>query len=117
MDPHLFELKDNKTDEKDLSGAILYGYQKMDRIVSECLELAGDEAVVVLCTALGAQPMRKYDADGGWQITRALDIDDLLTYLGVTQRCDYAPAMSEKFFLTFDTEADAVAAQAVLEAL
>ena len=117
MDPHLFELKDNKTHERGLSGAILYGYQKMDRIVSDCLELAGDDAVVVLCTALGAQPMLKYDADGGWQISRAHDIGDLLAYLGVTQRCDYAPAMSEKFFLTFDSEADAAAAQLALEAL
>ena len=117
MDPELFELKDNKTDEKGLSGAILHGYKKMDRIVSECLELAGDEATVVLCTALGAQPMLKYDADGGWQITRPIDIDDLLAYLGVTQRREYAPAMSEKFFLTFESEADAVAAQAAMEAL
>jgi hypothetical protein len=117
MQPELFDLRDEASTETGLEDAILFGYQKMDRIVQECLSLAGSEATVVLCSALGAQPMRGYDADGGKQIIRTIDVDALLSYLGVTQRYQYAPVMSDQFHLLFDSQADAVAAQDRMKAL
>ncbi len=117
MQPELFDLRDEASQETGLENAILEGYVRMDRIVRECLALAGDDATVVLCTGLGAQPMLKYDADGGKQIIRTIDVDQLMTYLGVTQAYRYAPVMSDQFHLTFDSEADALAAQARMKAL
>jgi hypothetical protein len=117
MQPELFDLRDEASRETGLENAILYGYQRMDRIVQESLALAGDAATVVLCTALGAGPMLKYDADGGRQVIRAIDLDALMGFLGVTQAYRYAPVMSEEFNLIFESEVDAVAAWSRLTAL
>jgi hypothetical protein len=117
MEPELFALRDEHNRDAGLENAILFGYQKMDRIVQDALDLAGREATVVLCTALGAQPLLKYDADGGRQIMRARDMDSFLAWAGVTQTYTYAPVMSEQFHLLFGTEEDAVAAQERLLAL
>ncbi len=117
MQPELFELQGAGGRETGLENAILYGYQQMDRIVQDCLALAGDDATVVLCTALGARPLLKYEADGGKQIIRALDLDAVMTFAGLSQAYRYAPVMSEEFNLVFDSDAEAAVAEARLRAL
>jgi hypothetical protein len=117
MEPALFPLRDDANRDCGLEGAILFGYRKMDRIVQDAMALAGDDATLVLCSALGAQPLLHYDADGGKQIMRAIDMDNFLAFAGVVQNHTYAPVMSEEFHLLFDSEADAVAAQTRLLAL
>jgi hypothetical protein len=117
MEPELFALRDDGNQEAGLENAILHGYRKMDRIVQDAMALAGNDATVVLCTALSAQPLLKYDADGGKQIIRAVDIDSVLTYAGITRPYTYAPVMAEEFHLLFGSDADAIAAQERLLAL
>jgi hypothetical protein len=117
MEPELFALRDDGNQEAGLENAILHGYRKMDRIVQDAMALAGNDATVVLCTALSAQPLLKYDADGGKQIIRAVDIDSVLTYAGITRPYTYAPVMAEEFHLLFGSDAGAIAAQERLLAL
>jgi hypothetical protein len=117
MQPELFEIRDHSSRDEGTENAILFGYQKMDRIVQDAMALAGNDATLVLCTALGAQPMLKYDADGGRQIIRAKDMDAFLAFAGVAKNYSYAPVMSEQFHLIFANEADAIAAQERLVAL
>jgi hypothetical protein len=107
MEPEKFTLKPEPGREVGVAAAIRFGYMRMDRIVQECLALAGNEATVVLCTALSGQPMIKYDAGGGKQIIRVTEVDRLLAYLGISGQPEYAPVMSEEFHLVF---ADAQAA-------
>ena len=103
--------------EEGATQAVRFGYQRMDRIVQECLALAGDDTTVVLCTALSGQPLLKYEADGGKQIIRVTEVERLLAYLGVVSAHTYAPVMSEEFHLTFNNATDARDAEARLASL
>ncbi len=117
MDPQTFELPPDPGRDVGAAEAIRFGYQRMDRIVQEALALAGDEATVVLCTALSGQPLLKYDVDGGKQIIRVNEIEGLLSYLGIAGKPGYAPVMSEEFHLIFANEGDARDAEARLSSL
>ena len=116
MEPEKFSLAPEPGREAGAADAIRFGYRRMDRIVRECLALAGDEATVVLCTALSGQPLLKYDADGGKQIIRVTDIERLLAHLGIAGP-RYAPVMSEEFHLVFDCEAAAADGETRLSSL
>lgn len=114
LDPDLFQLRDSPAAQAANEGAILFGYQKMDRLVQEAMALADDDTTVVLCTALGAQPLTEYDEEGGKQILRIADIDALMRFLGAAEPYRFDPAMSDRINLTFESEA---AAAAVMERL
>lgn len=116
-DPDPFEIKPAEDEPADHADAILFGYRTMDRIVGECLALAAPDTSVVLCTALGQQPLTRYDEAGGRQLFKPRDIPALLAFAGVTAPCRVAPVMAEEFRLFFDDEAAAVDAAARLEAL
>jgi hypothetical protein len=115
MEPEKFALRD----ETDLGAAdaILMGYKGMDRIVQECLDMVGDDATLVLATALGQQPLTKYDETGGKQIYKPRDATVLLRFAGYAGEFRYSPVMAEQFHLFFDTLEDAIDALAKLQAL
>ncbi|MGU3537467.1 hypothetical protein [Methylobacterium sp. A54F] len=117
MDPESFSLKDAEARQAEYSDAILFGYKKMDGIVAECLELAGPDTTIVLATALSQQPLAKYDGVGGKQIFKINDVDQLMKFAGIQGRYEYAPVMAEQFHMFFETEGEAEAALARLEAL
>jgi hypothetical protein len=117
MEPQKFVFPPEDARDVGAADAIRFGYQRMDRIVRECLALAGDDATVVLCTALSGQPLLKYEAEGGKQIIRVAEIERLLAYLGVDCAPQFAPVMSEEFHLLFGSEADALDAEARLTSL
>lgn len=115
MEPEKFALAGEE--DAQARDAILMGYKGMDRIVQECLAMAGDEATIVLATALGQQPMATYDETGGKRIYKPRDPTVLLRYAGYPGTFRYAPVMAEQFHLFFDSEADAADALEKLEAL
>jgi hypothetical protein len=117
MEPERFTHSPQPGRDVGAAEAIRFGYQRMDRIVQEVLALAGDEATVVLCTALSGQPLLKYEAVGGKQIIRVTAIERLLDYLGVEGAPAYAPVMSEEFHLVFASAADAQDAETRLTSL
>lgn len=103
MEPGAFTLKPEEAERDRLGDAILYGYQQMDEIVGECLELAKDGATIVLCTALGQQPLTAYEDEGGKQVFRLFDPARTLSAAGVTERYEHRPVMAEEFQLKFDS--------------
>ena len=117
MEPERFAIKPREDHRTEYADAILAGYRDMDRIVQECLNLAGDETTVVLCSALGQQPLLVYEELGGKQVFKAVDPAALVSLAGVTQPYRYAPVMAEEFQLRFESVDAASGAQALLEAL
>jgi hypothetical protein len=116
-EPDRFMVRPSEEDRAAYAAAILFGYRKMDRIVQEALDLAGDTTTIVLCTALSQQPNLLYEEVGGRQIFKAVDISALTQFAGVTARYEYLPVMAEEFHLVFKTEEDAADAEAKLRAL
>jgi len=116
MEPERFSLPAKGKDES-AAGAILFGYKCMDRILRECIELAGDKATIVFATALGQQAMTTYEETGGKLVFRPRDPTVLLRYAGYEGPFRFSPVMAEQFHLIFESEDDAVAAENALAGL
>jgi hypothetical protein len=106
MDPQAFALQPSDVEQKALQGAVLYGYQSMDRIVGETLGLADSDTVVVLASALGQQPCLTYESTGGKSFYKPESYADLLRFAGIdSNSCSAEPVMSEEFHLRFASDA------------
>lgn len=104
LDPDRFLLQPSDDEQARYADAIRFGYRKMDEIVRDCLDLAGPDATIVFCSALGQQPMSKYDAGSGKQHFKPTDPAALVRFAGVDAPHTYAPVMAENFFLHFESE-------------
>jgi len=116
MEPDLFASKSAPEVQRTYADAVLAGYRQMDRLIGECMAMAGPETAIVLCTALGQRPMLDYEETGGKQIFKVRDIDALCAFAGVSGH-EYAPVMAEQFYLFFRTEAEAADAERKFQAL
>lgn len=114
MDPTLFAVKPSAREQREYGDAVLFGYRQMDTIVGECLELAGDHATVIMCTALSQQGCFAYESSGGKKFYRMIDPARFLAFAGITAPYEYAPVMSEEFKLHFRTAEEAMAARDAL---
>jgi hypothetical protein len=117
MDPDAFAVKPTAEEQDVYAGAIEFGYRHMDELVGECLQMAGDQATVVLCTALSQQPCLVWEDSGGKTIYRPEDPDRLLRWAGVEGAWRHAPVMAEQLHLFFATEETARQAERNLESI
>ena len=114
LDPAAFKVKPTADDQADHATAVLYGYQQMDWIVGQALELAGQDRTIVFASALGQQPCLKYEDQGGKVFYRPKEVDAFLKHVGLTMPYRVEPVMSEEFNLHFQSDADAAQAEAIL---
>ncbi len=117
MEPDLFEAKSSDADQENYKDAILLGYQKVDEIVGEVLDLVDDETSIVFCTALSQQPMLTHEETGGKVMFKPVDHKRLFSFAGVTAQYEFAPVMAEQFHLIFAGEEEAAAAAEKIRAL
>lgn len=117
MAPELFRAKPEPEEQARCEEAILFGYQEMDRLLGRFVELAGENTILVFCTALSQQPCLLYEEQGGKSFYRPRDFEALLKYAGVTGPRVVSPVMSEQFHVLFENEKDAPDAEARLRAL
>lgn len=117
MEPEHFTIKPTREEQAEYETAILFGYQEMDKLLARFMDLAGDNATLVLCTALGQQPCLSYEDSGGKTFYRPRSFDDVLRFAGVTVSCEVSPVMSEQFHLIFENGRDAEQAEGQLRAL
>jgi len=115
LEPDLFDIKPSGADLETYGDAILDGYRNMDRIIGDALKLAAPGTAIVLCTALSQQPMLTYEHNEGRQIFRHRDIEALLAFAGVSEKCVYSPVMSQEFHLHCDSNVDAANVASKLE--
>jgi hypothetical protein len=117
MEPALFSVPPDPKTLAQYETAILEGYLAMDELLERTLQLVGDEAVVILSTALSQQPCLRYEEAGGKRSYRPFDFATLVRFAGISSSCRPEPVMSEQFWLRFDNDFDAAAAQSLLAAL
>jgi hypothetical protein len=118
MDPAPFAIKPTAKESAELGDAIRWGYAEMDRMLARIMSMARPDATIVFATALSQQPCVLYEASGGKTFYRAHELGKLLEFAGIDPRtCMVEPVMSEEFFLRFDSDEHAIAAQDALVAL
>ena len=117
MDPAPFKIKPSGAEQAEYQHAVRYGYEEMDSIVGDIVEMAPRNAVIILATALSQQPCLIYEDIGGKTFYRARTFEPLLEFAGIKRCQSVEPVMSEEFHLRFANEADAAAAAERLAAL
>jgi hypothetical protein len=117
MEPEAFALKPSAKEQVEYRSAILFGYQEMDRLIGRLYRLLDGRTTLVFCTALSQQPFLKYESDGGKIFYRPRDFGRLLGLAGISHRTDVVPVMSQNFHIRFETEAEAIEGQELLERL
>jgi hypothetical protein len=115
MDPASFTLKPTSDEQARFGGAIRSGYREMDRLVQAALDLVGDDATLVFCTALSQQPFVEADAHGGKRVHRPYDLAKTLDAAGIDGVTRIAPVMAEQFHVYFETPSAAARAVEALE--
>jgi hypothetical protein len=107
LEPEKFTLKPSPEEQREYEQAILYGYRENDRLIGRFLELVGDDATLIFCSALSQQPDLRWEDKGGRVFYRPRDFEQLVAFAGITAPCKSAPVMSEEFWLEFRDEAAA----------
>ncbi|TMB25239.1 MAG: hypothetical protein E6J61_24110, partial [Deltaproteobacteria bacterium] len=75
LDPSPFKVKPTPAEQDAYADAIRYGYENHDKLIRDVVELAGKDAVIILCTALSQQPCTRFDDDGGKNLYRPRNFD------------------------------------------
>ncbi len=114
MAPEAFSVQPSEEERSRYGGAILFGYQSMDRLLGDFFQLAGRDAILVLATALSQQAFLKREASGGQHFYRPRDFAALLGTLGIRAN-EILPVMTHQFSVSFATEEEARQARAKLE--
>jgi hypothetical protein len=97
MQPEMFAIRPREDEHPSLAGAILYGYQSMDRLIGRALADYPD-ATIVLCTALSQRAW----TDTSKCTFRPRNFDSLLAFAQVDSgSVTVKPVMAEQFHLVF----------------
>lgn len=116
FDPGAFQAAPRDVDG-DRSEAIAYGFETMDGIVSEALDMAGPDTTVVLATALSQSPCVKYEAIGGMRFYRPRDVARLAELAELPLGFRSSAVMSNEVVFHYDDAQAAEGAVAGLTAL
>jgi hypothetical protein len=114
FEPEHFSIQPLESEQRVLQDAIAFGYQQMDSIVGEALDLCGDDTVLMMATGLSQQPYLKMEGKGGKLLFRPHDLHALAPAFGLTGVTQAMPVMAEQFYLFHDSEADAERTQKIL---
>ncbi|MGH9084970.1 MAG: hypothetical protein ACRDYW_05920 [Acidimicrobiales bacterium] len=115
LEPEQFDPRPSPEELERFGGAVRYGYEQMDRMVGEALDLVGSTGTLVLCTALSQQAYRKGEVAGKGAFHRPHDLEAFAVQFGLDGVTSIAPVMAEQFHLLFAEAALAERAMARLE--
>jgi hypothetical protein len=91
MEPARFRVQPDEPERRIYSRAILDGYVNMDQLIGKFLRLAGDDTIMIFCTALSQQPYLDYEDTGGRHYYRLLGPERLASLLGPSIRYSLEP--------------------------
>ncbi len=114
MNPEGFQVLPSEQENKEFGGAILYGYQQMDLLVGRFIDLAGRDGTLMFSTGLSQQPYLKAEKTGGRHYYRLIG-PRVLVDLGITDRFDFNPVMSDQALLQFDDSESCARAELLLK--
>ncbi|WP_137172584.1 hypothetical protein [Massilia sp. HP4] len=115
-DPDAFEVKP-RADEMSVYGdAIRSGYEAMDKLVGEFLELAQSTgARLVFMTALSQQPFLRLESKGGQKFYRLHDVERFLRQWNIAYT-EVSPTMTNQYLVRFNSAEEVRAAREQLSA-
>jgi hypothetical protein len=116
MDPDAFKIVPDDEDLSRFGDSILYGYQKMDKLISRFFDLEERGVTLALATGLSQKPFLKYEDVGGQKFYRPRDIEGLLRLLGIYPK-SVESLMGHEFILHFETEVSRTSAAQALTAV
>ena len=117
FEPEKFSFHADATQQTNYGDAIRFGYRNMDRIVGRALDLADNDTIIVLCTALSQQPLLKYEEIGGKKVWRPKSFRNLLDFAGVSGSYRVSPVMAEQSFVYFETDEAAAFAKSKIDSI
>jgi hypothetical protein len=117
MDPSAFDLKPSDEEQKIYQDAVLFGYQNMDRLLSQFMRLKDASTTLVFTTALSQQACARYDGIGGKRFCRPHQFESVVKFAGVSGSFQCAPVMAEEFYVHFSSETEAQQAEQKLKRL
>lgn len=101
MEPEAFDIKPDSGDLENYKDAVFFGYDNMDNLLGEFMELAEQEgASLILASALSQQPFLRAESEGGQNFYRPKDIDALLANIDI-RPTDVQPTMTHQYMLRF----------------
>jgi TorA maturation chaperone TorD len=114
--PDKFSVKPSDDDQKRYGDAIRFGYQAMDRLLGEFVELADQVgAMLVFMTALSQQPFLRGEETGGKHFYRMRNVEHFFrTFRLPFDSID--PTMTHQFLVRFASAEDRRAVDAALDA-
>jgi hypothetical protein len=117
MQPELYKVATSEAEQREYGSAILLGYKEMDGLMGRMLKLVGDEAIVILATALSQQPCLRFEEKGGKHGYYVKDYPQLLKFAGIQHAHRVAPVMSGQFWVHLENDEAAAEVQGRLSAL
>ncbi len=114
MAPGAFSVQPTEQERRRYGGAILFGYQSMDKLLGDFFRLASGEVMLILATAISQQAFLKREGSGGQHFYRPRNFESLLDSLGIHAR-EVLPVMTHQFLLSFSSQSEAQKAQAKIE--
>jgi hypothetical protein len=117
MQPELFNVAPSAAEQQQYGSAILLGYKEMDRLLGRMLTVLGEDAIVILATALSQQPCLLFEEMGGKHSYYVKEYSKLMNFAGVSCPHRTAPVMAGQFWVHPQNPADAADVQAKLGAL
>lgn len=100
MDPSVFEHRPSSEELLAYGHAIRFGYQQMDKILGDLVNLVDDRTLIVFATALSQQPFTKAESVGGQLFYRPKNVTTLLASLDICPD-DVQPTMTHQYMLRF----------------
>jgi hypothetical protein len=117
MEPDLFTSRPSPDKLAAHDKTILFGYQEMDTLIGQFLDLADRDTVLVFATAISQQPCLIYEEQGGKVMYRPSEMARLLKFAGVTEPHTATPLMAEVFNIQLHDEQAARSVESKLSAI
>lgn len=115
MEPEAFETKPSEEELSIYKDAVFFGYESMDTLLGEAMDLVDDETLLVLASALSQQPFLKKEGQGGQNFYRPHDVEKLLGAMDIKPE-ETLPTMTHQFMLRFKDELETQKAKQKLSA-
>lgn len=101
MEPEAFTVRPGQEELGIYGDAVRFGYESMDKLVGEFLDLAArHDARLIFMTALSQQPFLRHEETGGQHFYRLSDVRRFLSGLGIEIE-DVDPTMTHQYLARF----------------
>lgn len=115
-DPEAFEVKPSADELAIYGDAIRFGYEAMDKLVGDFLDLAARSgARPIFMTALSQQPFLKHESKGGQMFYRLHDVERFLRQWGIGY-AEVSPTMTNQYLVRFENHEQSQSARDQLAA-